>query len=276
MAGTDNPLVTMTGPLPPGDHQDDHEEVPGPEFRTSALPGFKRALNARRSIRVFDGEPIPEEVMRDCLRDAVLAPSSSNLQPYELHWVRDAETRSRLAEACFGQPAATTASELVVVVARRDLWETNLDKVWSLMTDGGRSPLPEPVDDYYHRITPRLRKTDAIGIGNLLRRITFWYRGRTAPTPRSPVNTGDHRVWAHTQASLTAMTLLLSLSAHGYDSCPIGGLDKLRIRELLGLPAPAEVTMVIAAGTRRPEGLYGRRVRLPYDDLIKEVSGSGG
>lgn len=64
---------------------------------------------------------------------------------------------------------------------------------------------------------------------------------------------------------------MLSLTAHGYDSCPIGGLDKLRVRRLLGLPEQAEVTMVIAAGTRRPEGLYGPRVRLPYGDLIKEV-----
>ncbi len=267
MAATDNPLVTMTGEinLAGGD-----EEVPSPAFVESALPGFKQALTSRRSIRVFDGEPIPEDVMRDCLSDALLAPTSSNLQPFELHWVRDAEMRSDLAAACLGQPAATTAGELVVVVARRDLWQTNLDKVWDLMTEGGASPLPEPVDDYYHKITPSLRKTDALGLGNLIRRALFWYRGREAPTPRSPVNKGDHRVWAHTQSSLVAMTFMLSLTAHGYDSCPIGGLDKLRIRELLGLPAAAEVTMVIATGVRRPEGLYGKRVRLPYADLVKE------
>ena len=268
MAKSGNPLVDMTGAVTPfaGD-----EDVPDEAFRDTALPGFKQAVTARRSIRVFDGEPIPDEVMRDCLRDATLAPSSSNLQPYELYWVRDSTTRERLAEACFGQPAATTASELVVVMARRDLWKTNLDKVWHLMTKGGTVTFPEPVDDYYQKITPRLRQTDALGLGNLSRRLLFWFRGRSAPTPRSPVNAGDHRVWAHTQSSLAAMTFMLSLTAHGYDSCPIGGLDKLRIRQLLDLPHKAEVTMVIAAGGRRPEGLYGARVRLPYEDLIKEV-----
>jgi nitroreductase len=268
MTTTGNPLLDMTDAMTT--HAGD-EDVPDETFRDTALPGFKQSLTARRSIRVFDGEPIPDEVMRDCLRDATLAPSSSNLQPYELYWVRDAATRERLAEACLGQPAATTAGELVVVMARRDLWSTNLDKVWDLMTQGGRKTFPEPVDDYYHEITPRLRQTDALGLGNLMRRVLFWYRGRSAPTPRSPVNKGDHRVWAHTQSSLAAMTFMLSLTAHGYDSCPIGGLDKLRIRQLLGLPDRAEVTMVIAAGTRRPEGLYGARVRLPYGDLIKEV-----
>jgi nitroreductase len=268
MSTTGNPLLDMTGAMTPDAGDGD---VPNEAFRDTALPGFKQAVTARRSIRVFDGEPIPEEVMRDCLRDAVLAPSSSNLQPYELYWVRDPTTRERLAEACLGQPAAATAGELVVVVARRDLWKTNLDKVWELMTHGGKITFPEPVDDYYHKITPRVRQTDSLGLGNLMRRVLFWYRGRSEPTPRSPVNKGDHRVWAHTQSSLAAMTFMLSLTAHGYDSCPIGGLDKLRIRQLLGLPAQAEVTMVISAGTRRPEGLYGARVRLPYEDLVKEV-----
>lgn len=268
MATSENPLLEMTEAMTPyaGD-----EDAPDETFLDKALPGFKHALTARRSIRVFDGEPIPEEVMRDCLRDATLAPSSSNLQPYELYWVRDSTTRERLAEACLGQPAATTAGELVVVMARRDQWKTNLDKVWDLMTEGGAVTLPEPIDDYYHKITPQLRRTDALGLGNLTRRVLFWFRGRRAPTIRNPVDTGDHRVWAHTQSSLAAMTFMLSLTAHGYDSCPIGGLDKVRIRRLLGLADEAEVTMVIAAGTRRPEGLYGARVRLPYGDLIKEV-----
>ncbi len=268
MAKTGNPLVDMTSTISPslGD-----EEVPGEDFGDTALPGFKLTLTSRRSIRVFDGEPIPEDLMRDCLRDATLAPSSSNLQPYELYWVRDSTTRERLVEACLGQPAAATAGELVVVMARRDQWKSNLDKVWNLMTRGGTITFPEPVDDYYHKITPRLRRTDALGFDNLVRRVMFWIRGRQGPTVRSPVNTGDHRVWAHTQSSLAAMTLMLSLTAHGYDTCPIGGLDKLRVRRLLGLPEQAEVTMVIAAGRRRPEGLYGARVRLPYGDLVKEV-----
>ena len=268
MSTARNPLLNMTDAMTPyaGD-----EDVPDESFRDTALPGFSRALTARRSVRVFDGEPIPEEVMRNCLRDATLAPSSSNLQPYELYWVRNSMTRDRLAEACLGQPAATTAGELVVVMARRDQWKTNLDKVWELMTQGGKITFPEPVDDYYHKIKPRLRQTDSLGLGNLVRRILFWFRGLREPTVRSPVNTGDHRVWAHTQSSLAAMTFMLSLTAHGFDSCAIGGLDKLRIRRLLGLANQAEVTMVIAAGTRRPEGLYGPRVRLPYDDLIKEV-----
>ncbi len=186
MAASDNPLLTMTDAIT---GHAGGEDVPDETFRDTALPGFRQVVTARRSIRVFDGEPIPDEVMRDCLRDATLAPSSSNLQPYELYWVRDPGARERLAEACLGQPAATTAGELVVVMARRDRWKTNLDKVWELMTQGGKITFPEPVDDYYHKITPRLRQTDALGLGNLMRRVLFWFQGPQRTDREEP---GEH------------------------------------------------------------------------------------
>ena len=78
MSTTGNPLVDMTDAMSGygGD-----ENVPDETFAETALPGFKQTVTSRRSIRVFDGAPIPEEVMRDCLRDAMLAPTSSNLEP---------------------------------------------------------------------------------------------------------------------------------------------------------------------------------------------------
>ncbi len=247
------------------------EPRPTEEFTQSALPGFKQTLIARRSIRVFDGVSIPEAVMRDCLRDAVLAPSSSNLQPYELYWVRNAAKKERLAEACLGQPAATTAGDLVVVVARGDLWKVNLDKLVAKMTTAGAGPLPAALDEYYNIITPRILQTDPFGIYNLVRRVYYWFSGRNQPSLRTPVNRGDHRVYANIQAALAAETLLLSLAAHGYESCPMGGIDALRIRQLLDLPSTAEITMVIGAGRGKPEGLYGPRLRLSEEDLIKEI-----
>ena len=263
-----NPLLEMTKAIR---HDYDQEERPGESFAETALPGFKQALNARRAIREYDSKPIPENIMRDCLRDAILSPSSSNLQTYELYWIRKPEKKKAVAEACLGQPAATTAGELVVVVARGDLWKINLAKLVDIMTHRGKKPLPEPLDDYYNRIIPLLMRDDKLGFNNLIRRFLYWYRGRQEPTIRTPVNRGDHRIYAHIQSTLAAQTLMLSLTAHGYDSCPIGGMDKLRIRKSLDLPRQAEVSMIIAAGRGKPEGLYGPRVRLPEDDLIKEV-----
>ena len=248
------------------------EIVPSPStYPKEVLPGFKQTLTSRRSIRVYDQQPIPEEIMRDCLRDATLAPSSSNLQVYELYWVRQPDKKKRLVYACLGQPAASTAGELVVVVARPDKWKRNLSKLLSKMTQGGTKELPPAVGKYYQELIPKVMQSDPLGVWNLARRVGFTMMGLRKPIVRTPVNRGDHRVSAHVQASLAAQTLMLSLAAHGYDSCPMGGMDAKRIKELLELPRDAEVTMVISAGTRKPEGLYGPRIRLDEADLIKEI-----
>lgn len=268
MPKTPNPLQEMSGSIV-FEHQE--SERPNASFLLSALPGFKQALEARRSIREFDTNPIPEEVMRECLKNATLAPSSSNLQVYEMYWVRDAAKKEQVAKACLAQPAAVSAGEITVLVARGDLWNINLGKLIDIMTDGGKKPMQGPFKEYYTKIVPMLLKTDPLGLHNLFRRAFYWYKGRTEPFMRTPVNRGDHRIYAHVQASLAAQTLMLSIAAHGYDSCPIGGFDKYRIAKILNLPAAAEVSLVVAAGHGLPEGLYGPRVRLSDSDLIKVV-----
>lgn len=248
-----------------------NEERPNPSFTETALPGFKKALQGRRAIRIFDGVPLPEDVMRDCLRDAILAPSSSNLQCYEIYWVRDEETKKQIVPLCLDQPAAETAGDIVVIVSRVDDWETRHKKLMGIMTDNGAKPLTGPILDYYENIVPMLMKTDRWGFNNLKRRLMFWLRSLRQPTPNGPVKRADHRIYGHVQASLAAENLMLSISAHGYESCPMGGIDKRGVGKLLGLPSSAEVTMVIGVGTGKPEGLFSARVRLRFSDLVKEV-----
>jgi len=268
MPGTPNPLSEM-GNLDSVAVSKD--ERPNPSFATFALPGFKKTVQSRRAIRIFDGVPIPEHVMRDCLRDAVLAPSASNLQCYEIYWVRDDGKKKRLAELCLDQAAATTAGDLIVIVSRVDQWKSHLEKLSSIMTDGGKKPMEGPVCDYYENIVPMLMTTDRLGFHNLKRRLMFWYKSRSEPMVNGPVRSADHRVYGQIQASLAAENLMLSLAAHGYESCPMGGIDKRGISKMLGLPSTAEVTMVIGAGTGTPQGLFSERVRLPFGDLVKEV-----
>lgn len=268
MSSPSNPLAEM-GRL--GRTVDTKDERPNPSFAQSALPGFKKTVRGRRAIRDFDGAPIPEDVARDCLRDAVLAPSSSNLQCYEIYWVRDGDKKKQLAELCLSQPAAKTAGDVFVIVSRVDQWHSHLKKLTGIMTDDGKKPMKGPVREYYESTIPMLMKTDRLGFNNLKRRLMFWYKSRTEPTVNGPVKRADHRVYGTIQASLVAENLMLSLAAHGYESCPMGGIDKRGIGKLLGIPSSAEVTIVIAAGTGTPQGLYSERVRLPFGDLVKEV-----
>ncbi|MCP4072837.1 MAG: hypothetical protein GY742_14040 [Hyphomicrobiales bacterium] len=268
MPATPNPLSEMAN-LKSIVVSDD--ERPNTSFTKSALPGFKKTVNSRRAIRIFDGVSIPRKIMRDCLHDAILAPSASNLQSYEFYWIQNKAKKEKLAKLCLGQPAATTAGDLIVVVSRVDLWRSHLCKLTDIMTHNGAKPLEGAIGDYYQKIVPMLMRTDPFGLNNFVRRILFWYKSLSEPTVNGPAKRADHRVYGNIQATLAAQTLMLSLTAHGYESCPMGGIDRKAIRNLLGLPSSAEVTMVIGAGTGKPEGLFSSRIRLPYAELIKEV-----
>lgn len=268
MASSTNPLKEMTrlpGKAAP------EQDRPEPSFATEVLPGFKKALSARRAIRAFDGAPMPEDVVRDCLRDAILAPSASNLQSYEIYWIRNATKKARMPALCLDQPAVETAGEVFVVVGRADLWRPHLQKLLAIMTRDGTNPLEGPADEYYSKIVPMVNRTDPFGFNNFLRRVIFFFKRLRGPFVSEPVCRADHRVGGQVQASLSAQTLMLSIAAHGYESCPLSGVDKPAIARLLGLPSTAEVAMVIAAGKGLPEGLLGARVRLPFSDLVKEV-----
>ncbi|MBX3479980.1 MAG: nitroreductase [Caulobacter sp.] len=55
------------------------------------------ALRARKSIRAFKSDPVPEALIRDLLEDARRAPSGTNIQPWKVHVVAG-EVRRRLEQ----------------------------------------------------------------------------------------------------------------------------------------------------------------------------------
>jgi nitroreductase len=53
----------------------------------------------RRSVRAFSSEPVPLDVIRDCVRAAASAPSGANKQPWTFVLVTDADVKRRIREA---------------------------------------------------------------------------------------------------------------------------------------------------------------------------------
>jgi nitroreductase len=64
---------------------------------------------------------------------------------------------------------------------------------------------------------------------------------------------------------------MLALRAFGYDSCPIEGMDGTRVQKLLKLPRAAEICMVIAAGKRAENGIFGPQKRFDPSYFVFEV-----
>ena len=81
------------------------------------------AIKYRRSVRKFDSKKnLDDDLVKKCIINASLAPTSSNLQLWEFYHITDKNLLSKISKCCFNQPAAKTAKQIVVTVVRRDLW----------------------------------------------------------------------------------------------------------------------------------------------------------
>jgi nitroreductase len=234
-------------------------------------PGeFERVVRSRRSVRVYTEDPIPEDVMRKCLHLALLAPNSSNLQPWEFYWVRNADKKKQLVQFCLNQPAAATAQELVVCVARLDTWKRNRKLMLELL-DKSAERIPDAMQWYYRKVVPLAYGHGPFYLFAPLKKLLMNLMAIRKPFTRAPASKSDMRVWAHKSTALACQTLMLALRAYGFDSCPMEGMDATRIRKLLGLPRQAEICMVISAGKRADNGVYGKQIRFEDALFLVEV-----
>jgi nitroreductase len=231
---------------------------------------FEKVIRSRRSVRVYTDEPIPEHVMRRCLELAVLAPNSSNLQPWEFYWVRDPIKKQQLVKYCLNQPAAVTAKELIVCVARLDTWWRNRNLMLQTLAESGEKA-PEAMLTYYRKIVPLAYGHGPFYLLAPLKKLCMNLFALARPSPRSPASKADMRVWAHKSTALACENLMLALRAFDFDSCPLEGMDSTRVRKLLELPRRAEICMVISAGKRADDKVYGKQIRLNNSLFLFEV-----
>ena len=123
---------------------------------------FFDVIKNRRSVRKFTGAEVPESIIRKCLKASLLAPNSSNLQPWEFYWIRTYEKKEKIVKACFSQNAAITAKELVVAVARIDTWKRNRNFI--IEEYKKRKKLIPIIDRYYNKLIPFVYYHDRFGI----------------------------------------------------------------------------------------------------------------
>ncbi|WLT32513.1 nitroreductase family protein [Geothrix sp. PMB-07] len=230
--------------------------------------GFYSAVEARRTVRDFLPEPVPQEVLNRCLDAARLAPSSSNLQPWEFVVIRDPKARQAANAACLDQMPAKTAPLLIALVTHRETWRRNRDEIVRVFE--GRGPLRPSQASYYKKIIPLIYTTGPLGILGPLKRVFSRVGSLFKPTPNL-MSQADIRVMAHKSTALAAATFMLALRAEGYDSCPMEGFDPWRAKALLGLPRGAEVNMFLAIGKRSESGVWWDRVLMPRDWVVREL-----
>ena len=233
---------------------------------------FDEIVKKRRSVRIYDTEAIFDKnaIMRS-LERAVLAPNSSNMQLWTFYRVQSKEVKNQLVEACMHQSAAKTASELVVFVTKQSHWKQNaawnLENMKQQFGNKELTPKDKRALSYYTKLMPLFYRTDFLGINTLMRKVIIGYMGLKKPIIRL-TDTADQRIMCHKSVALAAQTFMLSMTAEGLDTCPMEGFDKKIVKKILKLDSTDEVTMIVACGKGKPEGIYAERTRLPNSEVI--------
>jgi nitroreductase len=234
-------------------------------------------INYRRSVRNYKALSIDTEKVKHCIALATLAPNSSNMQLWEFYHITNPAILKKLSVACLNQSAATTAQQMVVFVTRQDLYLKRAKQILELETQNITKNSPKEkqtqrinrVKLYYGKVMPFLY-IRFWGIFGMLRTFIVNIVGVFRPIVYQ-VSENDMRVVVHKTCALAAQTFMLAMANEMYDTCPMEGFDSRKVKRILKLPYGAEINMIISCGIREENGVWGDRMRIPFNEVYKII-----
>lgn len=194
------------------------------------------AIRARRSIRKFRPDPIPDEYITEVLESARLAPSGCNAQPWRFKIVKDAETKLRLAQAAHEQMFIADAP--VVIVCCADI-KGYIDGSVSGAQDLGKIGAIE--DKVVDILVPHANRMKSYPIGQL--------------GPTIAVN-----------VAVAVEHIVLRALDFGLGTCWVRLVDTKRVREIFGWDENMFVFSLLPIGY--PAESPQARKRLPLKDIV--------
>lgn len=197
-------------------------------------------IKERRSVRKYDPNfKIEKEEILEMLEEATLAPSTSNLQPWEFIVFLDPEERKDLRAIAYNQEQIETASAVIAVLGDRDFHE-NIDAVYDSMSEAGY------IDDASKEVL----------VGNAKKAY-----------PYAPVEARKNL--ATFDSGLAAMQFMLIAKERGYATGPMGGFDKVKFSERFNVPDRLFPIVLITLGKENAPAY--KTTRLAIQDKVKFV-----
>lgn len=194
--------------------------MPAPSVMT-----VREATESRRAIRKYVQEDVPEEDLREILRQTRLAPSPDNLQPWRFVVVRDTEIRARMLPAAMNQHQVVSAPALIVLYAdMEDVLATVDEMIHPEFDEAGRS----------------------------IARTAFLENFGSEPVE-------ERQRYAHGLAYIALGYLVLAAQAMGYNSSPIFGFYPEQVKDLLGLPGHVTIPALVTIGKGDEPGVPHHR-----------------
>ena len=230
---------------------------------TQAKEAFLAAHHFRHACKLFDTDrQIASEDLDFILECARLSPSSFGMQGWRLHIITDATLKASIKKACWNQPQVESCSHLFVFTTRTADLVPGSDWVKSRFAD--RQMPAEAQQSYYDRYAGFHTDLKERIEGFFQRQITGLFY-RLFHKKRAPK---DLYQWGARQCYIVLGNTMSAAAAIGIDSCPIEGMDKNALEQILGVDTEREEVAVLCAFGYRAQAGQPPRRRLPAPELI--------
>jgi len=201
---------------------------------------FLKAMNDRYACKAFDPDrKIPKEDLEYILECGRLSPSSFGVEQWKFLVVQNQEMKDEIQKVSWNQKQVGTCSDLVIILARKDVRSTDPYVQKQLKRYG----LPE---DKYQKF---------------LKLYADWVDGRDDEILE---------LWSEKQAYIAAANMMTGAAFIGIDSCPIEGFDCEAVDKILGIDTTTfQTALVLPFGYRAD--IPKEKKRLPFDEVVEYI-----
>lgn len=206
---------------------------------------YLEALSRRYSVKKFNHQIIPQEILRNILESGKLSASSLGLQPYKILVVESEEMKEKLIPAFYNPSQISTCSHLVVIVSKKNIEENYIQGYFKHISEVRETPI-EQLTPFRNSINQHVNQKTQDEIFN----------------------------WAEKQSYIVLANLMYAAAIENIDSCPMEGFRQDLIEEILNInPETEKVTVTLALGYRSEEDHFQhmKKVRKPNEKLFKFI-----
>jgi nitroreductase len=203
-------------------------------------PNLSTVIRERRSVRKYDPNfKISQEEILEILKEAALAPSSSNLQPWKFLVIQDEETKKELRMIANNQEQVETSSAVIAVLGDREMYR-NAEQVYRSSFEAGYM--------------------DEATMNRMIENTNKLY-------PSAPI--GIRENIASFDAGLISMQIMLIARARGYDTVPMGGFNKQQIIEKFNIDERYIPVLLLPIGKAAAPG--HPTTRIPVEEIVEFI-----
>lgn len=180
-------------------------------------------MHFRHACKIFDEtKKIPKEDLEYILECARLSPSSFGMEPWRFLVIQDQNLKEKLKPLCWNQAQITTCSDLVVILAQKEILRPGSDYTRAMLS---RRPLsPERIEAYLKR-----------------------YRSFMEDKKEE----SDLECWSAKQCYIALANMMTAAAFVGIDSCAIEGFEKEPVTKLLEIDTQKEqIALLVTFGYR--------------------------